>query len=192
MRLHRFMTNATDIHPDYVTGTWKLDPTHSEISFTVKHLKISKVRGTFKSFDVTVVTGETLEESSVSATIDVASVDTNQEQRDQHLRNSDFFLADEHPQITFTSTAISSKGGDRFAIEGDLTLRGVTQKVTLDGEFGGIVTDGYGQTKAGATASTTINRQEFGVSWNAALEAGGFTLGDDVKIELDIQVVLQK
>ncbi len=186
------MTNATDIHPDYVTGTWKLDPAHSELSFSVKHLMISKVRGTFETFDVTVVTGDTLEQSSVEATIDVSSVNTGQEQRDQHLRTSDFFLADEHPQITFRSTRITAKGGDDFEIEGDLTLRGVTQSVTLKGEFGGIITDAYGNTKAGATATTKINRHDFGVSWNAALEAGGVTLGDDVTITADIEVALQK
>lgn len=191
MRLHRVMTNLIDTRPDYRVGTWKLDPNHSEISFTVKHLKISKVRGTFETFDVTVVTAEDPKDSTIEATIDVASVNTNQKDRDAHLRTSDFFLADEHPTITFTSTGIDTDGND-FTIKGNLTMRGVTLPVTLKGEFGGIVTDDYGQTKAGATASTTINRHDFGVSWNAALEAGGFTLGDDVKITLDLQVVLQK
>jgi polyisoprenoid-binding protein YceI len=191
MRLHRVMTNLIDIHPDYRVGTWKLDPNHSEVSFTVKHLKISKVRGTFETFDVTVVTAEDPKDSTIEATIDVASVNTNQKDRDAHLRTSDFFLADEHPTIRFTSTGIDTDGND-FTIDGNLTMRGVTLPVTLKGEFGGIVTDDYGQTKAGATASTTINRHDFGVSWNAALEAGGFTLGDDVKITLELQVVLQK
>ncbi|MCU1557233.1 MAG: polyisoprenoid-binding protein [Microbacteriaceae bacterium] len=191
MRLHRIMTNLIDTRPDYRVGTWKLDPNHSEVSFTVKHLKISKVRGTFETFDVTVVTAEDPKDSTIEATIDVASVNTNQKDRDAHLRTSDFFLADEHPTITFTSTGIDTDDND-FTIKGNLTMRGVTLPVTLKGEFGGIVTDDYGQTKAGATASTTINRHDFGVSWNAALEAGGFTLGDDVKITLDLQVVLQK
>lgn len=191
MRLHRIMTNLIDTRPDYRVGTWKLDPNHSEVSFTVKHLKISKVRGTFETFDVTVMTAEDPKDSTIEATIDVASVNTNQKDRDAHLRTSDFFLADEHPTITFTSTGIDTDDND-FTIKGNLTMRGVTLPVTLKGEFGGIVTDDYGQTKAGATASTTINRHDFGVSWNAALEAGGFTLGDDVKITLDLQVVLQK
>jgi polyisoprenoid-binding protein YceI len=190
MRLHGVMTDITT-HPQYVTGTWKLDPAHSEVSFSVKHLAISKVRGKFETFDVTVVTADKPEDSTIEATIDVASVNTNQKDRDNHLRTSDFFLADEHPAITFTSTKLSVDGDD-FTVDGNLTLRGVTQPVTLKGEFGGIITDGYGQTKAGATASTKINRQDFGVSWNTALEAGGFTLGDDVTINLDIQLVLQK
>ena len=190
MRLHVLMTTGTDIHPDYLTGTWKLDPYHSELSFSVKHLMISKVKGTFGTFDVTIVTAEDLADSTIEATIDVASVNTKQKDRDAHLRTSDFFLAEEHPTITFVSTSIAGTPDD-FAVTGDLTMRGVTKQVVLKGEFGGITTDGYGQTKAGATATTTINRQDFGVSWNAALEAGGFTLGDDVTITLDLQVALQ-
>jgi len=185
------MTNSIDTRPDYIVGTWKLDPSHSELSFSVRHLAISKVKGTFETFDVTVITPEDPTQISVEATIDVASVNTKQEQRDAHLRTSDFFLVDEHPTITFTSTSFEAKGDD-FTLNGDLTLRGVTQPVTLKGEFGGVITDDYGRTKAGASATTTINRQDFGVSWNAALEAGGFTLGDDVTITIDLQVDLQK
>ena len=181
----------TAIHSAYTTGTWKLDPTHSELGFSVRHLAISKVKGVFHDFDVTVVTPEDPADITVEAVVDVSSVDTKQEQRDAHLRTSDFFLVEEHPQMTFRSTAITVDGDD-FTLTGDLSLRGVTKSVTLKGEFGGIVTDGYGQTKVGLTASTKINRQEFGVSWNAALEAGGFTLGDDVTIDVDLQLVLQK
>lgn len=185
------MTNITDVHPDYKVGTWKLDPHHSDISFTVKHMKISKVRGKFDTFDVTIVTADNPEDSTINAVIDVASVNTGQSDRDNHLRTSDFFLVEEHPQLTFSSTSIHANG-DSFTIEGSLTMRGVTKPVTLVGEFGGVVSDGHGQVKAGATATTTINRHDFGVSWNAALEAGGFTLGDDVSINIDLQVVLQK
>ena len=184
------MTTNLATRSDYRTGTWKLDPTHSELTFSVRHLAISKVRGSFQTFDVTVVTPEDPSQLRVIATVDVASVTTGQAQRDGHLLSSDFFLIEEHPTMTFTSTGITVDGDD-FSLVGDLTLRGVTQSVTLKGEFGGIVTDGYGQTKAGASASTKINRHDFGVSWNAALEAGGFTLGDEVTINLDIQVVLQ-
>ena len=190
MRLHRFMTTSAPIHPSYTVGTWKLDPTHSELSFTVRHLAISKVRGTFERFDVTIVTAADPKDSTVEATIDIASVNTNQKDRDAHLRTSDFFLVDEHPTATFRSTDFSVDGDD-FTVTGDLTLRGVTKSVVLKGEFGGVVTDGYGQTKAGASASTKINRHDFGVSWNAALEAGGFTLGDDVTLNFELQVVLQ-
>ncbi|MGX5681296.1 YceI family protein [Schumannella luteola] len=185
------MTTSTSIHPDYIVGTWKLDPTHSEVSFTVKHLMISKVRGTFESFDVTVVTAEDPHDSTIEASIDVSSVNTGVEARDQHLRTSDFFLVDEHPTMTFRSTSFDGEPDD-FTVTGDLTMRGVTKSVVLKGEFGGVIVDGYGNTRAGATATTKINRHDFGVSWNNALEAGGMTLGDDVTITLDLQVVLQK
>ncbi len=187
------MTTGTDLHPDYIVGTWKLDPAHSELSFTVRHLMISKVRGTFESFDVTIVTAEDPAQSTVEATIDVASVNTKVEPRDQHLRTSDFFLVEEYPTATFRSTSIAgdAKTGE-FTVVGDLTLRGVTKSITLTGEFGGVLTDGTGTTKAGASATTKINRLDFGVNWNAALEAGGMTLGDEVTINIELEVVLQK
>ncbi len=187
------MTNATDIHPDYIVGTWKLDPTHSEISFSVKHLMITKVRGIFGTFDVTIVTAENPAESTVEATIDIASVNTGVEARDNHLRASDFFLVEEYPTMTFTSTSFEGDfaAGD-FTVAGELTLRGVTKPIVLKGEVGGVMQDSYGNTKAGASATTKINRQDFGVSFNAPLEAGGVTLGDEVTITLDLQVVLQK
>ena len=185
------MTTNLATRSDYRVGTWKLDPAHSELSFWVRHLKISKVRGTFESFDVTVITPEDPSKISIEASIDVSSVNTGQDARDNHLRSSDFFLVEQHPHMLFRSSGIQVDGDD-FTIEGDLTLRGVTQSVTLTGEFGGVITDDYGRTKAGASASTKINRQDFGVSWNAALEAGGFTLGDDVTITIDLQVDLQQ
>jgi polyisoprenoid-binding protein YceI len=172
-------------------GTWTVDPTHSDVSFSVRHLAISKVRGSFEKFDVTLVTAENPLESKLTASIDVTSVNTNQSDRDNHLRTSDFFAADEHPTIEFVSTSIE-EDGDELLITGDLTLRGVTKSVVIKGEFGGVITDGYGQTKAGLSGSTKINRTEFGVNWNAAVEAGGFTLGNDVTISLDVQVVLAK
>ena len=174
----------------YQAGTWKLDPTHSEVAFSVRHLAISKVKGVFEDFDVTVTAPENPSDATVEATIEIASVNTKQAQRDQHLRTSDFFAADEHPQILFTSTALHAEENGAFVLDGDLTLRGVTKAVSLKGEFGGIVTDGYGQTKAGVEATTKINRHDFGVSWNAALEAGGVTLGDDVTISFDLQFKL--
>lgn len=184
------MTSITETHPAYVVGTWTLDPAHSEIAFSVRHLAISKVRGSFDAFEATIVTAEDPAKSTVEATIQVASVNTNQKDRDNHLRTNDFFKADEFPTITFVSTSVALDGND-ITVVGDLTLRGVTKSVTLTGEFGGIVTDGYGQTKAGFTASTKINRHDYGVSWNAALEAGGFTLGDDVTINFELQFALQ-
>lgn len=190
MHFHRLMTIITDTHPTYVAGTWALDPTHSEVTFSVKHLAISKVRGTFERFTATIVTAEDPTKSTVEANIEVASVNTNQKERDNHLRTNDFFKPDEFPNITFVSTSVVLDGDD-ITVLGDLSLRGVTRSVTLSGEFGGIVIDGYGQTKAGFTASTKINRHDYGVSWNAALEAGGFTLGDDVTIGFELQFTLQ-
>ncbi|GAA0956769.1 YceI family protein [Frigoribacterium faeni] len=171
-------------------GTWNLDPTHSEVSFSVRHLAISKVKGSFESFDASLVTAEDHTASKVTASIDVASVNTNQKDRDGHLQSGDFFLAGEHPKMTFVSTSIEEKGDDAFLVHGDLTLRGVTKPVTLKSEFGGLVVDGYGQTKLGFSATTKIDRTEFGVTWNAALEAGGFTLGNDVTVTLEIQFTL--
>jgi polyisoprenoid-binding protein YceI len=185
------MTTNLASRSDYKVGTWTLDPAHSELSFTVRHLAISKVRGTFDNFEVTVVTPEDPSKISVTASVDVSSVHTGQEARDNHLRTSDFFLVEEHPHMTFASTDLTVNGED-FTLAGTLTLRGVTQPVILKGEFGGITTDGYGNVKAGASASTKINRTHYGVNWNAALEAGGFTLGDDVTINIELQLVLSQ
>jgi len=183
----------TLIHPKYTVGTWTLDPTHSEVTFQVRHLAISKVRGKFESFDVTIVTAEDPKDTTIEASIDVSSVNTAQEARDNHLRSSDFFLVEEHPHIIFKAAGKDLKlDGEDFTLTGDLTLRGVTLPVTLKGELGGVIDDPYGNVRAGVTASTKINRQDFGVSWNAALEAGGFTLGDDVTINIELEVVLAK
>ncbi|KQO62962.1 YceI family protein [Curtobacterium sp. Leaf261] len=172
--------------PGYVAGTWVLDPTHSEVAFSVRHLAISKVKGKFEKFDATLETSENPLDTKITATIEITSVNTGQEQRDGHLRTSDFFSADEFPEITFTSKSIREDGDD-LLVDGDLTLKGVTKPVTLTTEFGGITTDGYGQTKLGVEATTKIDRTEFGVTWNAATEAGGLTLGNDVTITLDLQ-----
>ncbi|MBO9627525.1 MAG: YceI family protein [Microbacterium sp.] len=185
------MTAGTALHPEYTVGTWTVDPAHSEISFTVKHLQISKVRGFFRKFDVTITTTEDFEDSTIEAVIDVASVDTNQEQRDNHLRTGDFFLVEEYPTATFKSTAFAGTPDD-FTVTGDFTLRGVTKSIALKGEFGGIEKDGYGRIHAGATATTKINRKDFGVEYNAVLESGGMLLGDEVTLNLDIQVILQQ
>lgn len=168
-------------------GTYTIDPTHTEISFSVRHLAISKVRGHFQTFAGTVEVAEQIEDSTASATIDVASIDTNQAQRDEHLRTSDFFNVEEFPEMTFKSTSVAVDGGD-LTINGDLTLRGVTKPVALDAEFGGATVDGYGNTKVGFEATTKINRQDFGVTWNAATEAGGLTLGDVITITIDAQL----
>jgi polyisoprenoid-binding protein YceI len=183
----------TLLHPKYTVGTWKLEPAHSELSFQVRHLALSKVRGKFENFDVTIVVAPDPKDTTIEASVDVSSVNTGQEGRDNHLRSSDFFLVEEHPHMIFKATGENiTIDGDDFTIVGDLTLRGVTLPVTLKGELGGVIDDPYGNVRAGASATTKINRQDFGVNWNAALEAGGFTLGDDVTISLEIQVVLEK
>lgn len=174
----------------FPAGTWKLDAAHSELSFSVRHLAISKVKGKFEKFDVTVVTGEDAADAKITATVDVSSVNTGQADRDGHLRTGDFFLTDEHPTMEFESSKIT-QDGEHWIVEGDLTLRGVTKPVVLKGEFGGVIVNGYGQTVAGAEFTTKIDRTAFGVNWNAAVEAGGLTLGNDVTVTFDLQVALQ-
>ncbi len=184
------ITTATDI-PGYVAGTWTIDKTHSEVGFSIRHIMISKVKGTFKDFDATIVTAENPLDSTVTASARVASIDTNEPNRDQHLRTNDFFDAETYPTIDFVSTGVRVDDGD-FKVDGDLTIRGVTKPVTFDFEFGGFATDPFGNSKAGATAKTVINREDFGLLYNAALETGGFLLGDKVTITLELQAVLAK
>lgn len=184
------MTISAQNIQGWTAGTWVIDPTHTEVGFQARHLGISKVKGTFEQFEGTITTGDSVEDSSVQATVQVDSVNTNQQQRDEHLRTSDFFKADEFPTFTFVSTGVTVDGDD-VQVAGELTLRGVTKPVVFDTEFGGITADGYGQKKLGLEAETTINRHDFGVSWNAPTEAGGLTLGDKVKITLDVQATLQ-
>lgn len=184
------MTDSLSTHPSFTAGTWRLDLSHSELGFSVRHLAISKVKGSFDRFDAT-VTATSDGTVSVEASIEVASINTKNEGRDGHLQTGDFFKTDEFPTATFTSTSVAVDGNE-FTVEGELTLRGVTKPVTLKGELGGVTTDGYGNTKAGVTASTTINRHDFGVSWNAVLEAGGLTLGDDVTITVEAEFALEK
>ena len=185
------MSTATPIHPQYAIGTWKLDKAHSELAFSVRHLGISRVRGVFHDFDVTIETAEDYRDSTIEATIELASVDTKEPNRDGHLKTGDFFKIDEFPTATFRSTRIEGTPED-FTVTGDLTLRGVTKPITLQGEFGGINTDGNGRVHAGAEVRTTIDRTEFGVSWNSPLEAGGFVLANDVTLSFDLQVILQR
>ena len=177
--------------PGWVAGTWTIDPVHSDVSFSARHMMVSKVRGHFGSFSGTITTGEAPLDAAVEAAIDVASVNTNNEMRDNHLRTSDFFDAANNPQILFRSTGFRHEGGD-LRLDGELTMRGVTKPVVLDVDFGGITPDRDGGTRAGLTATTRINRHDFGVSWNAALEGGGVTLGDTIDIRLEIAATLQR
>lgn len=173
--------------------TWKLDPTHSEVAFKVKHLVITTVTGYFRSFDGTVVTEneDDFTTGKVDFTIDTTSIDTNQAQRDEHLKSADFFDAANQPQITFSSTSIEEKGSDEFVLRGDLTIGGTTKPVKFDVEFGGTVTDPYGNFKAGFEVSGKISRKEFGLTWSAVTEAGAVVVSDDVKIQASVQFVKQ-
>lgn len=185
------MTITADQIPGYRAGTWAIDPTHTEVGFSVRHLAISKVKGKFENFSGTITTAENPLESSVSATVEVASINTNQADRDGHLRTGDFFAAEEYPEFTFTSSAVRQEGND-FKIDGELTLRGVTKPVTFDFDFGGFGTDPYGNYKVGFTATTVVKREDYGIQWNAPLETGGLLLGSDVTITLDVQAALQQ
>ncbi|GLJ81201.1 YceI family protein [Microbacterium imperiale] len=179
------MTTTTDI-PGYKAGTWVLDASHSEVGFSVRHMMISKVRGTFAVAEATIVAPENPLDLTLEAKVDVASINTKDEGRDGHLRSADFFDVETYPTMTFVSTGVREQGGD-FLVDGDLTIKDVTKPVTFTVEFGGFGTDPWGNYKAGATAKTVINREEFGLTWNAALETGGVLVGKDVTIELDLQ-----
>lgn len=168
---------------------WSIDPTHSEFQFKVKHLMITTVTGDFKTFSLEAET-DTDDFSSaknIEFSADVNSIETKNEQRDGHLKSAEFFDAEKYPKLTFKATKYE-KNGD---LTGDLTIKGVTRPVTLNVEFGGIVTDPYGQTKAGFTVSGKISRKEFGLTWNAVTEAGSVVVSDEVKIHAEIQLVKQ-
>ncbi len=174
------------------TTKWALDPTHSEIQFKIKHLMITNVTGNFTSFDVKASTeDDDFSKAEISFQAKVDSINTNNEQRDGHLKSGDFFDAENFPEITFTSSQIVKSDDDNFKVPGNLTIKGVTQPVTLDAEFGGITKDPYGNTKAGFSIQGKINRKEFGLTWNAALETGGVMVSEDVKINAEIQLVKQ-
>ena len=169
-------------------GTWNVDPSHSGLNFTVKHLMVSKVRGRFASFTGTLNIAADPLQSSVTAQADVASVTTGDTGRDEHLRSGDFFEAEKFPTISFVSTKIEADGDD-FVLFADLTIKGVTKNVKFELEFDGVGKDPWGNTKAGFSAEAEINRKDFGLEWNAALETGGVLVGEKVKIQLDIQAV---
>jgi polyisoprenoid-binding protein YceI len=178
------MSNLADLTP----GVWTVDPAHSGLNFTVKHLMVSKVRGRFKSFSGTIVVDGDVLKSSVTATAQVVSVDTNDESRDEHLRTGDFFDVEKYPNIELRSTKIEKKGDD-YVLYGDLTIKDVTKNVKFELEFEGVGKDPWGNIKVGFTAETEINRKDFGLEYNAVLETGGVLIGEKVKIELDVQAV---
>lgn len=170
--------------------TWNIDASHSIAEFAVRHMMVSTVKGRFGRLEGAIEGDEARPAaSSVRATIDVASIDTHDEQRDAHLRSDDFFNAEKYPHITFVSKRVERVDEERYRIVGDLTIRDVTKEVVLDAEFEGQVRDPYGNQRAGFSATTQINRRDFGVSFNAALETGGVIVGDKVKITLHIEAV---
>ena len=168
-----------------VPGSWTFDPAHSEVAFTVRHAGISKVRGTFREVDAQLEVGERIEDSRLSATVQMASIDTQNADRDGHVRGADFFDVEQYPTMTFNSTAVALDGGEG-TITGELTIKDVTRTVELETEFNGVVVDAFGVTRGGFSAETTISRKDFGITWNAAMEAGGVLVSDKVVITLDV------
>ena len=177
--------------PGYIAGTWNVDPVHSEVSFVVRHMMVSKVRGRFDKFEGTITTAPNPLDSTVNATIDLSSVNTGEPNRDNHIRSADFFEVESHPTMTFHSTGVRADGGD-FLLDGDLTIRGTTKPVTLKLEINGFGPDAYGGTRAGFTATTEINRNDFGVSYNGPIPGGGVVVSEKVTVSLEIEGVLDK
>lgn len=175
-----------------MTQEWKLDPTHSEIQFKVKHLMITTVTGSFKQFDLNVETEtddfSTAKKIEFSALVD--SISTNNEQRDTHLKSADFFDSEAYPELRFVGTSYEADG-DEAKLHGDLTIKDTTKPITLTVEYGGIVVDPYGQTKSGFTISGKISRKDFGLTWNAVTEAGSIVVSDEIKIHAEVQLVKQ-
>jgi polyisoprenoid-binding protein YceI len=182
------LTEATRV-PGYVAGTWTIDPVHSEVGFSVRHMMVSKVRGRFNTFSGEIVTGEKPADSSVTAEIDLGSIITGNEQRDAHIRSADFFEVETYPKMTFRSTGVREDDGD-YIIDGELTLKGVTKTVPLRLELNGFGEDPYGGTRAGFTATTEINRRDFNVNFSAPMQNGGAVVSDKVSIHLEIEAVL--
>ena len=181
-------TTATSI-PGYVAGTWTIDPVHSEIGFSARHMMVSKVRGRFNQFSGQIVTGEDPLGSSATAEIDLASIITGNEQRDQHIRSADFFEVETYPTMTYRSTGVRLEDGE-YILDGELTLKGVTKNVPLTLELNGFGPDAYGGTRAGFTATGEINRRDFGVNFSAALQNGGMVVSDKITLNLEIEAVL--
>ncbi|MBO9555415.1 YceI family protein [Cellulomonas sp.] len=183
-------TTTTALPTGLTTGTWAVDGSHTEAAFTVRHAGISKVRGTVAVTEGTITVGEDLASTSVSVTLDPATVSTGDANRDGHLKSGDFFDVEKFGQWTFVSTEIREAGSE-YVIAGDLTIHGVTQPVELATEFNGTAVDPFGNTRAGFEASVTISRKDFGLTWNAALEAGGVLVSDKVVIALDVSAIRQ-
>ncbi len=174
------------------TTKWAVDATHSEIGFKVKHMMFTNVSGKFTQFDASIETeGEDFSNAKFSFSGKIDSVETGNADRDNHLKSGDFFDAENHPEINFTSTSFEQKSGDEYVLNGELSVRGVSKPVSLNVEFGGLAKDPWGNTKAGFSATGKINRKDFGLNWNAALETGGVLVSDEVKLAIELQFVKQ-
>ncbi|MFT3853950.1 MAG: YceI family protein [Ilumatobacteraceae bacterium] len=169
-------------------GTWNVDAVHSNVAFSVRHLVVAKTRGRFGTFSGVITIAEDPLQSKVEAMVETRSVDTGDEGRDDHLRAGDFLEVEAHPTMTFVSTSITPDGGD-YSLSGDLTIKGVTKPVTWELEFNGVATDPWGGTRAGFSAETEVNRKDWGLDYNAVLEAGGVLIGEKVKLSLEIEAV---
>jgi polyisoprenoid-binding protein YceI len=178
--------------PGYVAGTWAIDPVHSEIGFSVRHMAVSKVKGRFDTFEGTFVTAEDPLASTVNVTVDATSINTNNEQRDGHMKSADFFEVETHPTWSFTSTGVKDEGGE-LLLQGDLTIKGVTKPVVFNLEVSGFGPDAYGGTRAGFSATGEINRRDFGVDFNGQIPGvtGGLIVSEKVTVSLEIEGVLQ-
>jgi len=172
-------------------GTFAIDASHTRLGFAVRHMAVSKVRGDFTQFEGTLELAENPVDSKVAVTIQAASVDTHDENRDNHLRTNDFFDVENHPTWTFTSTTIRPISATEWNVDGDLTIRGVTKQVTLDATLEGVVQDPYGNHRVGFSAKTSIDREDFGVSFNGVMEAGGLVVGKKVDIDIEAEATLQ-
>ena len=183
-------SSATTQIPGYVVGIWDIDASHSTVGFSVRHMMVSKVRGYFREFSGEITTAADPTQSIVTATVDMDSIDTRQEQRDAHIKSADFFDVGNHTVMTFRSTAVKTDGAD-WTVEGALTLKGITKPVTLDLELNGFGPDAYGGTRAGFSARTEISRKQFGVDIEMPMEGGGVVVGDKISVELEIEAVLR-
>jgi polyisoprenoid-binding protein YceI len=185
------LTRTIDGHEVPAAGTYELDPSHSSVGFSVRHLMVSKTKGRFGAFRGTVTIGEDPLASSVDVEIQAASIDTRDEARDGHLRSADFFDAESHPAITYRSTKVTPAGKDRWAVEGELTVRGATLAVPLEVTFEGGARDPWGGARIGFTAHTELDREAFGLTWNQALETGGVLVGKQVRIDIEAEGIQQ-
>jgi polyisoprenoid-binding protein YceI len=173
---------------DLTPGTWTADTAHSHVGFTVRHMVVSKVRGSFDKFDAKLTIADDPLQSTVEATIDLASINTGDEGRDGHVKGGDFFDIEQFPTMEFTSTGIRPNGSD-YLLDGELTIKGVTKPITLDLEFNGVTKDPWGATRAGFSATGEVNRGDYGISYNAVLETGGVLIGEKLKVEIEVEAV---